>query len=60
MTTTYKAGANVVEAQLHTYYVKIDPVTQIAQLMHYDGSANAGVPVRAACLTGQGRLLEVQ
>ena len=45
LTTTYKAGANVVEAQLHTYYVKIDPVTQIAQLMHYDGSANAGVPV---------------
>ena len=44
-TTTYKAGSKVVEAQLHTYYVKIDAVTLFAQLMHYDGSANSAVPV---------------
>lgn len=43
--TTYKAGSRVVEAQLHTYYLKTDPVTQITQLLHYDGSTNPAVPV---------------
>lgn len=44
-TTTYKAGSRIVEAQLRTYYMKTDAVTQIAQLMQYDGSANPGIPV---------------
>ncbi|MCU1385084.1 MAG: hypothetical protein JWL71_3781 [Acidobacteria bacterium] len=44
-TTTYKAGSRLVEGQLHTYYVKTDPATQIAQLLLYDGSANGPVPV---------------
>jgi hypothetical protein len=44
-TTTYKVGAKVVEAASHTYYLKTDNVTQIDQLMHYDGTTNAGVPV---------------
>ena len=41
---TYPAGSRVVEAQLHVYYVRTDLATQIAQLMHYDGTANAAVP----------------
>ena len=44
-TTIYKAGSKVVEARLHTYYLKTDIASQTFQLMHYDGSANAGVPV---------------
>jgi Tfp pilus assembly protein PilW len=40
-TTTYKTGTKVVEAVSHTYYLK--PETN--QLMHYDGTGNAGVPV---------------
>ena len=43
--TTFGAGANVVEAVSHTYYLKTDPATQIPQLMHYDGTRNADVPV---------------
>jgi Tfp pilus assembly protein PilW len=42
-TTIYKAGSTVVEAQVHTYYLKTDILTQTFQLMHDDGSAN--VPV---------------
>lgn len=42
---TFAAGSRVVEVQLDVYYVKIDPVTRIAQLLHYDGTANAAVPV---------------
>lgn len=42
--TIYKAGSRVVEAQLHTYDVKTDAVTQIAQLIHYDGTANPAAP----------------
>jgi hypothetical protein len=44
-TTTYNAGSKVVEAQVHTYYLKADAATETYQLMHYDGSANADVPV---------------
>ena len=44
-TTTYKAGSQIVEAQLRTYYMKTDAVTQIPQLMQYDGSGNPGIPV---------------
>ena len=40
-TTTYKTGTKVVEAVSHTYYLK--PETN--QLMHYDGTGNADVPV---------------
>lgn len=43
--TTYTAGSRVVEAQLHTYYLKTDPATQIPQLLHHDGSTNPAVPV---------------
>jgi hypothetical protein len=35
----------VVEARVHTYYLKANAATQTFQLMHADGSANAGVPV---------------
>lgn len=44
-TTIYKTGSKVVEARVHTYYLKTDIASQTFQLMHYDGSANAGVPV---------------
>jgi prepilin-type N-terminal cleavage/methylation domain-containing protein len=40
-TTTYKAGAKVVEAVSHTYYLK----PQTNQLMHYNGTSSADVPV---------------
>ena len=43
--TTFGAGAKVVEIASHTYYLKTDPATQIPQLMHYDGTHNADVPV---------------
>jgi len=44
--TTYKAGTTkVVEAVSHTYYLKTDTVNQVYQLMHYDGTTHAGVPV---------------
>lgn len=43
--TTYATGSRVVEAQLHTYYLKTDPATGISQLMSYDGSPNGAVPV---------------
>jgi hypothetical protein len=38
---TYAAGARVIEAVSHTYYLKTDT----SQLMRYDGSANIDVPV---------------
>jgi Tfp pilus assembly protein PilW len=44
-TTIYKTGSKVVEARVHTYYLKTDIASQTFQLMHYDGSANADVPV---------------
>src|SRR4029077_6478006 len=34
--SAYSAGAAVVEAQVHTYYVKTDLVTKNPQLMLYD------------------------
>ena len=43
--TTYAAGAKVIEAASHTYYLKTDPATENVQLMHYDGTRNADVPV---------------
>lgn len=43
--TTFPAGATVVEAASHTYYVKTDATTGISQLMHYDGTRNADIPV---------------
>jgi hypothetical protein len=44
-TTIYKTGSKVVEARVHTYYLKADSASQTFQLMQYDGSANADVPV---------------
>ena len=44
-TTTYKAGSNVVEVRVDTYYLKADAASATFQLMHADGSANADVPV---------------
>jgi Tfp pilus assembly protein PilW len=45
MTTTFPTGSKIVEAQTHTYYLKTDVPTSTYQLMHYDGSSNADVPV---------------
>jgi prepilin-type N-terminal cleavage/methylation domain-containing protein len=42
--TTYARGSTVVEARLHTYYLKVDAAAQTSQLMHSDGSG-ADVPV---------------
>jgi hypothetical protein len=41
--TIYRAGSKVVEAQLESYYLKVDPVTQIGQLMRDDGAGGAPV-----------------
>jgi hypothetical protein len=41
----YGAGAAVVQADVHTYYMKRDPVTNTCQLMHSNGSANADAPI---------------
>jgi hypothetical protein len=43
--TIYKRGASVVEARVHTYYLKADAASQTFQLMHADGSASPDVPV---------------
>jgi Tfp pilus assembly protein PilW len=43
--TIYKAGTPVVEAQAHTYSLKVDAQTGTYQLMRSDGTANADVPV---------------
>lgn len=43
--TTHRRGSNVVEAWVHTYYLKADTASQTFQLMRSDGSANADVPV---------------
>ena len=43
--TTYPHGSNVVEARVHTYYLKANAAAQTFQLMHADGSSNAAVPV---------------
>jgi len=45
MTTTYPAGSKVVEVESHTYYLKTDVAARSGQLMHYDGSTNADVPI---------------
>jgi hypothetical protein len=41
----YIAGSTVVEARVHTYFLKTDIPTQTFQLMRDDGSGNAAVPV---------------
>jgi len=41
----YRAGTPLVEAEIHSYYRKTDAATQISQLMHYDGTSNADIPV---------------
>jgi Tfp pilus assembly protein PilW len=43
--TVYQPGAKVVEAVDRTYYLKVDAAAKTSQLMYYDGSANADVPV---------------
>ncbi len=45
MTTTYPAGSKVVAVQKHTYYLKTDVAAKTSQLMHYDGTANADLPI---------------
>jgi len=42
--TFYKSGSTVVEARVHTYYLKSDAASQTFQLMHADGSS-PDVPV---------------
>jgi len=44
-TTYLKDVTKVIEAVSHTYYLKTDAVNQVYQLMHYDGTSNADVPV---------------
>ena len=45
-TKTYeKDVTKVVEAVSHTYYLKTDEATETFQLMQYDGTSHAGVPV---------------
>jgi Tfp pilus assembly protein PilW len=44
-TTTYAAGAKVVEAVSDTYFLKTDDVSETYQLMHYDGTTNADATV---------------
>ena len=43
--TNYPIGSKVIEAASHTYYLKTDSANQLYQLMHYDGTSNADVPV---------------
>jgi hypothetical protein len=43
--TVYRAGTPVAEAQLHTYYLKADAAAHPFQLIRYDDTANADVPV---------------
>jgi hypothetical protein len=43
--TAYRAGTPVAEVQVHTYYLKTDAPTQTFQLIRYDDTANADVPV---------------
>jgi hypothetical protein len=41
----YPVGARVVEAASDTYFLKTAPASQTYQLMHYDGTSAADVPV---------------
>ena len=43
--TTYPVGSKVVEVIDRTYFLKSDPATSTYQLVYYDGSINADVPV---------------
>jgi hypothetical protein len=45
MTTIYPAGSKVVEVRSHTYYLKTDVAGRTSQLMRYDGTSNADVPI---------------
>jgi hypothetical protein len=45
MTTSYPAGAKVVEVESHTYYLKTDVAGKAAQLMRYDGGVGPDVPI---------------
>ena len=42
--TTFKSGSTIVKVVDHTYFLKSDPLSQLYQLMRYDGGANADVP----------------
>jgi hypothetical protein len=41
----YRAGTAVVEVRVHSYSLKSDATTQSTQLIQYDGTGNADVPV---------------
>src|SRR5262249_38445818 len=41
----FRTGAAVVEVNVHSYFLKSDATTQSTQLIHYDGTAGADVPV---------------
>ena len=45
MTTIYPAGSKVVEVLSRTYYLKTDVAGKTSQLMRYDGTSNADVPI---------------
>ena len=44
-TTTHPTGSKAVEAVRRTYFLKTDDVAHTYQLMQYDGTTNADVPV---------------
>ncbi len=44
-TATYRAGSRVVQAIDRTYFLKNDTTSNAQQLMSYDGSTNADLPV---------------
>ena len=43
--TLFRTGTPVVEALVHIYYLKADAAAQTFQLIQYDGTENADVPV---------------
>ena len=43
--TIYKQGSTVVEARLHTYFLKLDSSSHTWRLMHSDGTGGSDVPV---------------
>ena len=54
--TLYQAGTPVVEVSVHAYALKTDPTTRVQQLVHYDGTENADLPVTRSCRCADVRL----
>jgi hypothetical protein len=45
MTTIYPAGSKIAEVRSRTYYLKTDAATKASQLMRYDGTDHADLPI---------------